>query len=791
MRHFLKFVICAVLCVLVLGVWEGQDLPQVDIGQAQVTVEGSPGLFEYTGAGLVPAVTVRLAGSILDPAGYTVSYENNVYPGTAAVIVTGNGSAASHPGWGSVAYSGAARAEFTIERAKVTIRFPGEDPGFIYNGQEQSILWDASFAVQGEGPALQVLYTQGGEAAFPRDAGQYTAAVSLGEEAINQNFEIAGINTFDFAIAPAELLVTPMAAEKWMGTQDPSPVTGYTVLGQVGEEQPVFLGEISRRAGEAAGAYGFIKDILELDPEQPVNLNYTWVFDDTASFLIREFTGAPDAALSPAAPEGKDGWYQSKVRLLPPEGYAISWRQDLDPSFWQSFLVRDDGVFGPTAYYLRRQADGAISQVKRAPAIRQDSQAPAVSGVLKSASGDSPPSFEITATDNMGLDRIVVLSGGRIVRTVSLSDKPTREYSIVFSLSRPGEYNAVAYDLTGRPSVQSAAVTVADADGDGLPDDWEAYLGTDPKYADSDNDGIDDQTALMLGMLPTGYGSFPAGAGLLLNQMDGGVMSAFQAVSAREELPDDLLESGLASSLETAPEGDLQKTPAFDGNAVIIQFSRQSGEGWALFGSRLVHFLPAGGAFEADRVILLQGAYGALRLVALPSADGSLMLLAHWNETTMRTAGPLKLLDTRTGEVATLSASDTATCFDLSADGTRVAFRAGGRVHVLDVESGTEKTYIRDMPVLMFTPDNRLAMGIQGENVLFLGEDGEVFSERYSGPVDTAQRTNTTRSIRYMAKDGQTKVEANGKLSFYGDGAGIQYVSSQEGETSVAEAGEF
>jgi hypothetical protein len=790
MRHLLKLIVCAVLTVLVLGVWNGQDLPQVDIGGAQITLEGG-GLFEYTGADIAPAVTVQLSGAVLDPAGYTVSYENNVYPGTATVTVTGNTAAAQHPGWGSVAYSGAIRAEFTIEKAKVTIHFPTEDPGYIYTGQEQPILWDAYFAAQGESPVFEVFYTRGEEAAAPLEAGEYTASVSLSDEPINENFEIKGANTFNFAIAPAELAVIPMAAEKLMGTQDPSPVAEYTVLGQVGEEMPVFLGELSRRAGEAAGAYGFIKDTLELDPNEPVNANYTWAFDDTASFLIREFTDAPDATLSPSKPQGIDGWYQSEVRILPPEGYSISWRQDFDPFSWQEYLVRGDGVFDPTAYYLRRQEDGAISLAKRAPAISQDSQAPAITGTLQSASGDSPPSFAITATDNMGLDRIVVLSGGKIVRTVSLSDKPAREYAIVYPLTRPGEYTAVAYDVTGRQSVQSASVTVADADGDGLPDDWEAFLGTDPGYSDSDDDGIDDQTALMLGMLPGDYGEFPAGARLLLNMTDGGIKRTVKGVSVGGGELDGLLKSGLASAVDTAPEGDIQKAPAFDDLAVIIDFSLQNGEGWALFGSRLVHFSPVGGVFEADRMILLQGAYGALRLVALPSADGSLMLLAHWNETTMRTTGPLKLLDTRTGKVATLSGSETATCFDLSADGTRAAFRAGGRVHVLDIDSAEEKTYIRDVPVLMFTSDNRLALGIQGESVLFLGDDGEVFSQRYSGPVDTVQRTNTTRSIRYMAKDGQTRVEADGQLSFFGEGTGIQYVSGEEGETPVAEAGEF
>src|SRR5262249_15260801 len=55
------------------------------------------------------------------------------------------------------------------------------------------------------------------------------------------------------------------------------------------------------------------------------------------------------------------------------------------------------------------------------------------------------------------------------------------------------------------------ASTANDSDGDGLPDDVEFAIGTNPGKADSDGDGIDDFTAVQQGLDPLGGHSFPTG----------------------------------------------------------------------------------------------------------------------------------------------------------------------------------------------------------------------------------------------------------------------------------------
>jgi hypothetical protein len=55
------------------------------------------------------------------------------------------------------------------------------------------------------------------------------------------------------------------------------------------------------------------------------------------------------------------------------------------------------------------------------------------------------------------------------------------------------------------------ASTAPDSDGDGLPDDVEFALGTNPYKADSDGDGLDDFTAVQQGLDPLGGRGLPSG----------------------------------------------------------------------------------------------------------------------------------------------------------------------------------------------------------------------------------------------------------------------------------------
>lgn len=69
----------------------------------------------YSGSALTPAVTVTLSGRTLtNGRDYTVTYSNNVNPGTATVTVTGKGN-----------YTGTARGTFTINGANSATRLSG------------------------------------------------------------------------------------------------------------------------------------------------------------------------------------------------------------------------------------------------------------------------------------------------------------------------------------------------------------------------------------------------------------------------------------------------------------------------------------------------------------------------------------------------------------------------------------------------------------------------------------------------------------------------------------------
>jgi hypothetical protein len=410
----------------------------------------------------------------------------------------------------------------------------------------------------------------------------------------------------------------------------------------------------------------------------------------------------------------------------------------------------------------------------------KDREAPSVSSTAVSNVHGNPPGLQITAQDNMSLGKIVVLEAGKPAYTKNIAGKAAQKYTIVYPFLKPGSYNAVAYDAAGNKSLPTAVVTIADQDGDGLSDDWEIWLGTDPGKVDSDGDGVGDQAAYLLGM--AAGSRLPAAAAILIN--------ASLQETDEAQVPQSFWESSLVSSVENVRGESADNAPKLNGSAVIITFSPVTGEGWALGGSRLMHFAAKGENFVCDDVFALQGAYGALRLVSLSSTEGGVMLLAHWNETTGRTEGPLKILDTRTKKTANISGSESAVAFDLSTDGTLAAFCAGNKVHVIDLQRGTDKVVSHDASALTFTPDGRLSLGADGANVLFADDRGKPVSAVYEGMIDMTQRTNTARKVIAFTANGVIQAEVGGILTFSEDGKKIVY-KGESGLLDIVWAGDF
>ena len=96
------------------GIYGGEisttfTITPADISGAVVTVPD--GTYTYSGAEIMPAVTVTLSGTVLASTDYTVAYDNNVNAGTdtATVTVTGTGN-----------YEGSAGTTFTIAQADIS-----------------------------------------------------------------------------------------------------------------------------------------------------------------------------------------------------------------------------------------------------------------------------------------------------------------------------------------------------------------------------------------------------------------------------------------------------------------------------------------------------------------------------------------------------------------------------------------------------------------------------------------------------------------------------------------------
>ncbi len=729
------------------------------IVKAPVTVDFSASPSELTYNGTIQSIPFSLTGEITSGAAgaYAVYSGTDTQPKNAGSYTT----AISISDETHYELIGETSFPFTIRPAPVTVVFPAADPGYTYNGQVQGPPYSVTDPVAGEDPIVQVTYTKGGAQVQPKNAGSYTANAALTGDIINANYQMIP-STFSFAIRPKYLSIKALPSGKPLGTIDPTPIAAYEMAGQAAGETPLLTGKLERRSGEAVGDYPILIGSLALDTAYPINSNYILGFESGGMFTITELTGAPDAALSPAAPDGKNGFYASRVRILAPEGFQIGKSQLNADASWHSALENDDGIDISTGYYLRRNSDGGITKMLQAPLYSQDTKIPDVASEHTVSTLGKRPLLMFTADDDIHLDRIEVLLDGKTIYTMRPKEKSATWLSYGYPLTLPGVYNGVAYDAAGNRALETIEIIVKDTDGDGLTDLWEENIGTDIYKTDSDGDGIDDRAAVYLSIALLDDFQLPAIIGLMAG------------VPGNSGTPDNILESPLFESLADARVEDAKSAPRLDSSAAIVQYDSKAGSGWALIGSRLVRFTQNAGKFVPVEVITLNGSFGATRLVALASGDGSIFLLANWNESLGAVSGEIQLLDTRTGRLSTITGTDGATAFDISVDGTMIAYRALGTIHVLNLVKGSIKTIHTDAKTLTFTPGGGLALGGQDDTVRLYIDDS-IIDTAYLGLVDMAQRTNTSRTVTVFTKAGQAPVAISGKLTFSLDASAIVF----------------
>ena len=179
----------------------------------------------------------------------------------------------------------------------VTIKAPAE---LTYSGGDKEATLDDQLTTGVTVSASDIGYRMGasltGEllaGSYPRNAGTYTASITLGE---GTGAVTASVR---YAITPATITVTPNANQsKTYGADEPE--LTYDVSGAVNNETPAFEGALAREPGADAGEYTINLGTLKLvDGENFRSNNYDLKLADTeVKFTIAKNTATPGVTLS-------------------------------------------------------------------------------------------------------------------------------------------------------------------------------------------------------------------------------------------------------------------------------------------------------------------------------------------------------------------------------------------------------------------------------------------------------------------------------------------------------------
>ena len=443
------------------------------------------------------------------------------------------------------------------------------------------------------------------------------------------------------------------------------------------------------------------------------------------------------------------------------------------------------------------------------------------------ATGGKPAYWMLTVEDNMRLGEVAIINRDthKIMGVYKLNDENVTEKTIKFTMDEPGSFYAKVTDYAENEAAYTATdVLAADSDGDGLPDAWEISLGTDPnspdmdndglsdgaevkehgtdpknqdtdsdglrddlelslllnpKLPDSDGDGVSDLIVYLLGYAPTTPSGYLAAMELLMQNAlytSGESPVIFADSAARKDMLEKLQGWNMVKLSGQLPDDKeaVKAARTSEDQLQVVLMDQIRNYGLGIMGDVLVTFEAGRNNYKLTGGLVLSEVLPASQeehvvRVALPSADGSLVLLANWDTKAGKVIGSLVLADIPNRKFASVSHSENATLFDISPDGSRIAYvAADGKLQMLSLEKGNlDPVYEGSEPpqVLMFGADNRLVTNVTNKKATVLGISGNWEVVDFSGVVPVGQRTNTASKLRVVTPEhDDVEVELGGQL---------------------------
>ena len=590
----------------------------------------------------------------------------------------------------------------------------------------------------------------------------YTATATGLTGSAKDNYALPNEVEKEFFINQRPITVTVQNASKYYGQADPA--FSYTVTSALG----VVSGDTLH--------YSFETDKELKGQETPVDsYEINAVFTAEApnpnydiTVVKGTYTVQYVAQQSPEISNpGATGWYNiasKQLKITAPDGFEISETLLGATSASITFADTNDGTY---TYALKSTKDDETKGGWTALVTgnyQQDTVAPTAPQINATAT------VSFTPADNNGGSGVKTVYYVKVANGQATDILDTKAYDsasaekVSFSNYRQGNYAVIVEDTAGN-TVMSNVIFLNDADGDGLNDSTEAAFHSDPKTPDTDGDGLTDLQEYLRGTNPNSGDTDGDGIG---DQEELNLQfSPTKADTDEDGIPDGvayaILKMVQAGNSKLKPDSDLpiattlilgrsyvagrgsasrldpeqlasyaeydyfteqtlselsgeRRSRAANEPGSVVYMNRTTGTVLTLSVDKLVVYKPGKTTLKTQRALSLNGFFSKNDTASvIPSDDGTVLVLAKYQNG--RTVGEIMLLDVEHDKAYTVKGSDNAERFDLSRDGTRLAYVKDGKVNIFHLDAANvpeEFDYAGN--TLQYLPNGELALRVDPEN---------------------------------------------------------------------------